>query len=63
MEETIIARTLSVCWEVVVSMVKWLVNYLYMPEDGRDQKHKEFCVICGIVMIAIGVPVMIACWL
>ncbi|MEA0552933.1 hypothetical protein U1P98_04315 [Lysinibacillus irui] len=43
-------------------MVKWLVNYLYMPDDGRDQKHKEFCVICGIVMIAIGVPIIIAYW-
>ncbi|MFW7187928.1 hypothetical protein [Lysinibacillus sp. BNK-21] len=43
-------------------MVKWLVNYLYMPDDGRDQEHKESCVKCGIVMVAIGVPIIIACW-
>ncbi|MEK3727200.1 hypothetical protein [Lysinibacillus sp. FSL W8-0953] len=62
MGEINIARTLSVSWEVVVSMVKWLVNYLYMPDDGRDQEHKEFCVKCGIIMVAIGVPIIIACW-
>ncbi|MGE7115149.1 hypothetical protein [Lysinibacillus sp. NPDC047702] len=43
-------------------MVKWLVNYLYMPDDERDQKHKEFCVKCGLLMIVIGVPVIMICW-
>ncbi|MGE7947937.1 hypothetical protein [Lysinibacillus sp. NPDC093688] len=43
-------------------MLKRLVNYLYMPDDGRDQKHKEFCVMCGLIIIAIGVPAIIAFW-
>ena len=62
MGKVIVTRALGFSGQVVVSMLKWLVNYLYMPDDGRDQKHKEFCVICGLIIIASGVSVIITCW-
>lgn len=62
MEQVIVTTTSSVGRQLVVQMVKWLVDYFYMPDDGRDQYHKVFCVKCGLIIIAIGVPVIIACW-
>jgi len=60
MGKVIVTRALGFSGQVVVQLLKRLVNYLYMPDDGRDQKHKEFCVICGLIIIAIGVPAIIA---
>jgi len=62
MEQIIVTTTSSVGRQLVVPMVKWLVDYFYMPDDGRDQNHKAFCVKCVLIIIAIGVPVVIACW-
>jgi len=62
MEQIIVTTTSSVGRQLVVPMVKWLVDYFYMADDGRDQYHKAFCVKCGLIIIAIGVPVIIACW-
>lgn len=62
MGQVIVTTTVGGYWKLVVQMVKWLVNYFYMSDDDRDQKHKEFCVKCGLCMIAIGIPIIIACW-
>lgn len=42
-------------------MVKLLVDYLYMDDDGYDQAHKEFCVKCFMVIILISVPTILIC--
>ncbi|GAB0168205.1 hypothetical protein LSPCS325_16420 [Lysinibacillus sp. CTST325] len=46
----------------MVQRLKRLVDDLYTPDDGRDQKHKGFFVICELLIIVIGVSVIIACW-
>jgi len=62
MGQVIAKTTFSICGKLVVQMVKWLVNHLYMPDDMRDQKHKELCVKCILLMMVIGISVIMICW-
>lgn len=62
MGQVIAKTTFSICRKLVVQMVKWLVNHLYMPDDKRDQKHKELCVKCILLMMIIGISVILICW-
>lgn len=42
MGKVIVIRALGFSGQVMVWVLKLLVNYLYMPDDGRDQNIRSF---------------------